>query len=124
MKKNDDALTNRARIAKRNRIRRNILRTLACLLVLMFVLFKFIIGVAYYHSDSLSPIIPGNSGIVYLKLSNQYNSSDIIIFKNIASDKVLMASAEDYEKDLKNAEANQSKIMGKVIWHLQIGVLN
>ncbi len=121
MKENEDALIGRMRKAKRKRIRKNILLCMMLLSMFFILLFHFVIGVAWYRGDTLSPEITGSNGFIYLKFYGRYDRKDIIIFKDTDTGKVLLNKADEFETVWKQDSTKHFKVLGKVILHVPIG---
>lgn len=119
--RNKDALTVRIRKTRKRRIWKRICRILIIVLILVFAVLKFFIGIAHYQGDTLASDISGNSYIVYLKMPKQYSNNDLVVYKDVASDKVFIQKGVDYDKQKNSNTALKTEMLGKIVWHVPIG---
>jgi len=124
MRSYEDALTYRIRKEKRKRIIKYIRWTLLGVMMVSFVLFNIMFGLASYWGDSLAPQMSGHNGIIYTKSIHTYQNDDLIVFEDITNQKIMIKTGSVFDSEWKDDTAIKIKILGKVIGHIPLGGFN
>ncbi|HMM07374.1 MAG TPA: signal peptidase I [Clostridiales bacterium] len=88
---------------KKERRRRNlfsVIRDLVIVVIVIVLLFSIVLGLAVVQGDSMNPSIKHHSVAVFNRLSNHYESGDIVIFRATASADPLIKRVVAMEGDV------------------------
>jgi signal peptidase I len=75
---------------RRKKVRIHLVRDLVITAAITFVLFSVVIGVAIIQGDSMKPNFTSGNLALFNRLTDSYQKNDVVIFKDPASDEILI----------------------------------
>ncbi len=103
-------LDNYIKKEKRRRNLFNVLRDLVIIVLAITLLFSIVLGLAVVQGDSMNPSIKHHSVAIFNRLTNHYESGDIVIFRATASADPLIKRVVALEGDVVDINAQSGTV--------------
>ena len=120
----DEILEDKEYKAGRRREWGHLLFECAVIVIAVYILFQYVIGVTVVNGDSMEPYLYDEELVLFYRLESYYMEGDVVVLKGAGEDNVKLISSDEETEAVSSEgvmtvdEAKEAGIAGRVVLHI------